>query len=185
MLISLTVSWPAGSDQQEGDIFLPPHRPYDCAIDLLPQFTPSFWRTFFRLTGATVSLSSGFHPQSNGPTERLNQDLEATLRCLVSANPASLDYPASFGRICSQHLQMHPHRYVYIWVPVWLPAPPSPPCFLSRRMAAVSPRPVTLCRRNWRRALQASNLQEVTAQWYSALPTCSIFPARAEGLAVC
>ncbi len=48
-----------------------------------------FWKEFCRLLGATVSLSSGFHPQSNGQTERANQDLERTLRCLVSKNPTS------------------------------------------------------------------------------------------------
>ncbi len=48
-----------------------------------------FWREFCKLLGATVSLSSGFHPQSNGQTERANQDLERTLRCLVSKNPSS------------------------------------------------------------------------------------------------
>ncbi|KAL6473720.1 hypothetical protein MHYP_G00172810 [Metynnis hypsauchen] len=39
--------------------------------------------------GASVSLSSGFHPESNGQTERVNQDLARTLRCLTSANPSS------------------------------------------------------------------------------------------------
>lgn len=34
-----------------------------------------------------VSLFSGYHPQSNGQMERLNQELETGLRCLVSQNP--------------------------------------------------------------------------------------------------
>ena len=37
----------------------------------------------------TVSLTSGFHPQSNGQTERANQCLEIVLRCLCANNPAS------------------------------------------------------------------------------------------------
>ncbi|XP_044074465.1 uncharacterized protein LOC122886391 isoform X3 [Siniperca chuatsi] len=44
-----------------------------------------FWPSF----GATISLSSGFHPQSNGQTERANQDLEAALRCVAASNPSS------------------------------------------------------------------------------------------------
>ncbi len=36
-----------------------------------------------------MSLSSGFHPQTNGQTERANQDLERVLRCLVTQNPTS------------------------------------------------------------------------------------------------
>ncbi len=54
-----------------------------------PQFISKFWREFFHLLRASVSLSSGFHPQSNGQTERANQDLEGVLRCLVSQNPSS------------------------------------------------------------------------------------------------
>lgn len=39
--------------------------------------------------GATVNLTSGFHPQSNAQTERANQSLEVFLRCMVSENPTS------------------------------------------------------------------------------------------------
>ncbi|CAM4638891.1 unnamed protein product [Leuciscus chuanchicus] len=63
--------------------------PTDVVSDRGPQFVSKFWQEFCRLLGATVSLSSGFHPQSNGQTERANQDLERTLRCLVSKNPSS------------------------------------------------------------------------------------------------
>ncbi|KAL0179008.1 hypothetical protein M9458_024450, partial [Cirrhinus mrigala] len=35
--------------------------------------------------GPQFVLSSGFHPQSNGQTERANQDLERTLRCTSAA----------------------------------------------------------------------------------------------------
>ncbi|KAL0147031.1 hypothetical protein M9458_057555 [Cirrhinus mrigala] len=63
--------------------------PTDVVSDRGPQFVSKFWREFCRLLGATVSLSSGFHPQSNGQTERANQDLERTLRCMVARNPSS------------------------------------------------------------------------------------------------
>ena len=46
-----------------------------------------FWKAFCTLIGASASLSSGFQPQSNGQSERANQDLETTFRCLISANP--------------------------------------------------------------------------------------------------
>ena len=47
------------------------------------------WSPFYTLIGSASSMSSGFHPQSNGQSERANQDLETTLRCLVSANPTT------------------------------------------------------------------------------------------------
>ncbi|KAK9513191.1 hypothetical protein VZT92_026747 [Zoarces viviparus] len=63
--------------------------PIDIVSDRGPQFTSIFWREFCTMLGATVSLSSGFHPQSNGQTERKNQEMETALRCMVSRNPAT------------------------------------------------------------------------------------------------
>ena len=40
------------------------------------------------LVGVRPQLSSSFHPQTNGQTERLNQ-LEKSLRCLVEGSPSS------------------------------------------------------------------------------------------------
>ncbi|KAK1791107.1 hypothetical protein P4O66_002140 [Electrophorus voltai] len=63
--------------------------PSDIVSDHGPQFTSRFWGAFCRLLGAEASLSSSSHPQSNGQTERVNQDLEHTLRCLASSCPSS------------------------------------------------------------------------------------------------
>ncbi len=51
---------------------------------------------FCKLLGATVSLSSGFHPQSSGYTEKAVQDLEQMLRCLASQNPSSWNQQLSW-----------------------------------------------------------------------------------------
>ena len=63
--------------------------PRDIVSDRGPHFTSCFWREFCRLLGASVSLSPGFQPQSNGQTERMNQEMETALRCLTSRNPFS------------------------------------------------------------------------------------------------
>ncbi|KAK3516123.1 hypothetical protein QTP70_005371 [Hemibagrus guttatus] len=39
------------------------------------QFTSRVWRSFFKLLGVTISLSSGYHPQTNGQTERKIQEI--------------------------------------------------------------------------------------------------------------
>uniref|UniRef100_A0A8C6M3X1 Integrase catalytic domain-containing protein n=1 Tax=Nothobranchius furzeri TaxID=105023 RepID=A0A8C6M3X1_NOTFU len=62
--------------------------PVDVVSDRGPQFTARFWKAFCRLMGASVSLSSGYHPQTNGQTERANQQLGRYLRCFVSAQPS-------------------------------------------------------------------------------------------------
>jgi transposase InsO family protein len=50
-------------------------------------FTSTFWRELFRLTGTKLRLSSSYHPQTDGQTERVNQSLEAFLRCFAQACP--------------------------------------------------------------------------------------------------
>ena len=63
--------------------------PSDIVSDRGPQFTSCVWRAFCQAMGTTVSLSSGYHPQSNGQTERANQDLGSALRCVASRNPST------------------------------------------------------------------------------------------------
>ena len=63
--------------------------PVDIVSDRGPQFTSKVWQTFCKGIGATVSLTSGYHPQSNGQAERANQSLEDTLRCFCHRLPSS------------------------------------------------------------------------------------------------
>lgn len=53
------------------------------------QFSSGIWHTFCRAISVKVSLSSGYHPQTNGQMQRANQHLEATLRCVAAADPIS------------------------------------------------------------------------------------------------
>ncbi|KAK7938999.1 hypothetical protein WMY93_002325 [Mugilogobius chulae] len=62
--------------------------PLDIVSDRGPQFISQVWRSFCQALGAKVSLSSGFHPQTNGQCERANQNLEAALRCVAAQNPS-------------------------------------------------------------------------------------------------
>lgn len=63
--------------------------PRDVVSDQGPQFSSRFWWEFCKFVGIMVSLYSGYCPQSNGQTERMNQELEFGLRCLCSHKPAS------------------------------------------------------------------------------------------------
>ncbi|CAJ1057674.1 uncharacterized protein LOC108874699, partial [Xyrichtys novacula] len=63
--------------------------PRDIVSDRGPQFSSQVWRAFCQAVGAAASLSSGYHPQTNGQTERANQNLESALRCVAAHHPAS------------------------------------------------------------------------------------------------
>lgn len=49
--------------------------PEDIVYDQGPQFTSRLWSAFCQALNINVSLTSGYHPQSNGQIERLNQEL--------------------------------------------------------------------------------------------------------------
>ena len=47
-------------------------------------FTSKFWTALTAYLGVKRKLSTAFHPQTNGGTERMNQVIEAYLRCYVN-----------------------------------------------------------------------------------------------------
>ncbi len=67
-------------------ILWPP--PEDIVSDRGPQFTSRVWSAFCQKLNINVSLTSGYHPQSNGQVERLNQELTRFLRSYCHRNQA-------------------------------------------------------------------------------------------------
>ncbi|KAK3032654.1 hypothetical protein RJ639_034920 [Escallonia herrerae] len=59
--------------------------PQDIVSDRDSRFTGNFWSELFKLFGSQLSMSSSYHPESDGQTERFNSMLEEYLRHFVSA----------------------------------------------------------------------------------------------------
>ena len=58
--------------------------PEDIISDRGPQFASKFWKSLFSMLGTKTKLSSAFHPETDGQTERVNQVLEQYLRAYVN-----------------------------------------------------------------------------------------------------
>jgi hypothetical protein len=55
--------------------------PVNIVSDRDPTFTSRFWMALMRALEVDLSLSTAYHPRTDGQTERLNQILEQYLRC--------------------------------------------------------------------------------------------------------
>ena len=58
--------------------------PDDIISDRGPQFISKFWKHLMEALKVSCKLSSSYHPQTDGQTERTNQTLEQYLRCFVN-----------------------------------------------------------------------------------------------------
>lgn len=56
-------------------------------IDRGSIFTSSFWRELMQQLGVQQQLSTAYHPQTDGQSERVNQCLENYLRCICGQFP--------------------------------------------------------------------------------------------------
>jgi hypothetical protein len=65
--------------------------PLQIVSDRDTRFASEFWQTLSGLCGMKSSMSSAFHPQSDGQTERMNRVLEDMIRHYISPNQDNWD----------------------------------------------------------------------------------------------
>ena len=64
--------------------------PEKLVSDRDPRFMSEFWQQLFRRLGTKLNISTAYHPQTDGQTERTNRTLEQIIRCYV--NPLHNDW---------------------------------------------------------------------------------------------
>ncbi len=84
--------------------------PEEIVSDRGPQFISRVWKAFFRLLRVTVSLSSGYHPQTNGQTERRIQELGRYPPVILPRRSAQLEPLPPMGRVCTKLPPSEYHR---------------------------------------------------------------------------
>ena len=65
--------------------------PRNIVSDRDSKFTSHFWKAVHQVLGTKLNMSTSFHPQSDGQTERVNRVLEEVLRHYVSAKQDDWD----------------------------------------------------------------------------------------------
>lgn len=65
--------------------------PLKIISDRDPRFTSSFWRSLFGLTGTKLGMSTAFHPETDGQSERTNRTLEDMLRAYTNERQTDWD----------------------------------------------------------------------------------------------
>jgi hypothetical protein len=58
--------------------------PESILSDRDPRFTAHFWRAFWSQLGTSLDMSTAYHPQTDGQTERANRTLEEMLRSRIN-----------------------------------------------------------------------------------------------------
>ena len=96
--------------------------PKEVISDRGPQFAAKFLKHVFSRLGIKSSLSTAYHPQSDGQTERVNQELEQYLRAFVNyrqTNWAALLPMAEFTHNSRAHsaTRVSPFQLVYGYDP--------------------------------------------------------------------
>ena len=85
--------------------------PESIVSDRDPRFTSTFWRELWKMLGTRLAMSTAYHPQSDGQTERANRTLEDMLRAFVSIRQDDWDDYLVASEIAINNTQQASSKY--------------------------------------------------------------------------
>ncbi|KEP46697.1 putative Ty3/Gypsy polyprotein/retrotransposon [Rhizoctonia solani 123E] len=105
------------------------------------KFTATLWQELHRLIGIKLLMSTAFHPQTDGATERANRTIAQILRALVESNQLDWVYriPATelaINSSISSSTGFAPFELNYGWMPKLIGYPASNSSFKGVQMLA-------------------------------------------------
>jgi transposase InsO family protein len=60
--------------------------PSKIVSDRDPRFTSNFWKSLLKLLNCKLAMSSAYHPQTDGLSERFHRSIEEVMRSYVGVN---------------------------------------------------------------------------------------------------
>ena len=92
--------------------------PVSIVLDRDPQFTAQFWKSFQNAIGTKLSMSTTFHPQTDGQLERTIQILEDMLRaCILDLKGSWEEHlplvEFTYNNNYQANIQMAPYEALY------------------------------------------------------------------------
>ena len=92
--------------------------PVSIVLDRDPRFTTHFWKSFKKAMGIRLTMSTTFHPQTDGQSERTIQVLEDMLRACVLDHKGSWEehlplVEFAYNNSYQSSIQMAPYEALY------------------------------------------------------------------------
>jgi hypothetical protein len=103
--------------------------PIKIISDRDPRFTSTFWRSLCDLLDISLSLTTAYHPASDGQSERTNQTVETALRCIIGGDTTRYPNWTSYLPILEHEInsainattQFRPNELRYVIPPRTIP----------------------------------------------------------------
>lgn len=86
-------------------------------------FFTAFWQVLFRLRGVALTMSTTYHPHTDGQSESMNRCLEGYLWCMTFERPSmwnkwlSLWHPWGYNTTFYSSIRMTPFQALYGFLP--------------------------------------------------------------------